>query len=144
MDTLAPSGPVYQAGTLSGNPVAMAAGLATIDNLAQNPPYEGIERFARMLEEGFSSAAADAGVSIQQNRVGSMQTMFFTDTPVTDYTSAKRSDTDLYAKFFNGMLSEGVHLAPSQFEAAFVSTAHSENVIERTVAAARKVMKTLI
>jgi glutamate-1-semialdehyde 2,1-aminomutase len=141
MDALAPTGPVYQAGTLSGNPVAMAAGLAALQSIDQDPPYEHIEKLSIALEEGFRDAAQEAGIAIQQNRVGSMQTIFFTDEPVTDYESAKRSDTERYAQFFQGMLANGVHLAPSQFEAAFVSRAHTADHIERTVAAAKKVMK---
>lgn len=143
MNELAPTGSVYQAGTLSGNPVAMATGLATLQTLAENPPYEELERMAVALEDGLREAASEAGVAIWQNRVGSMQTLFFTNDPVTDYSSAQKSDADKYAKFFHGMLENGVHFAPSQYEAAFVSIAHKEEDIERTTAAARKVMQTL-
>lgn len=143
MLALAPTGPVYQAGTLSGNPLAMAAGLAVLETLIEDPPYTRLGTLSRTLGEGFRDAAAKAGIAIQQNRVGSMQTMFFTTDAVTDYASAKKSDTDKYAKFFHGMLGEGIHFAPSQFEAAFVSTAHTDEVIDRTLAAAGKVMEAI-
>ena len=143
MDELAPTGPVYQAGTLSGNPLAMASGLATLTALLESPPYERLNSAALTLEDGMRDAAAKTGVPIQLQRVGSMQTIFFSEEPVTNYESAKKSDTDKYATFFHGMLAEGVHLAPSQFEAAFVSTAHTDEDIERTVAAAHKVMETM-
>lgn len=143
MDALAPNGPVYQAGTLSGNPVAMAAGLAMLDALSADPPYDRLDKLADMLATGLAEAAAAAGIPVQQNRVASMQTLFFTEEPVTDYDSAKKSDTARYGQFFQGMLEEGVHLAPSQFEAAFVSVAHKEEHIDKTVTAAKKVMETL-
>jgi glutamate-1-semialdehyde 2,1-aminomutase len=143
MDVLAPLGGVYQAGTLSGNPAAMAAGLATLEALKAAPPYARLEALAGQLAEGLRDAAARAGIPIQQNRVGSMQTLFFTETPVTDYRTAKTSDTQRYARFFHGMLAAGVYLAPSQFEAGFVSTAHTERDIEQTLAAARTAMATL-
>ncbi len=141
MDQLAPTGPVYQAGTLSGNPVAMAAGLAAIETLAEQQPYSQLDQRAAELEEGLSRAARDAGITVVQNRVGSMQTLFFTETPVTDYTSAKKADAKRYAGFFHSMLEQGVHLAPSQFEACFVSTAHSAEDVQQTVQAARKAME---
>jgi glutamate-1-semialdehyde 2,1-aminomutase len=143
MDTLAPLGGVYQAGTLSGNPAAMAAGVATLEALAAAPPYARLEALAGHLAEGLREAAARAGIPVWQNRVGSMQTLFFTATPVTDYRTAKTADTRRYARFFHGMLAAGVYLAPSQFEAGFVSTAHTEQDIEQTLAAARATMATL-
>lgn len=143
MDKLAPAGPVYQAGTLSGNPLAVAAALAVLEALRDDPPYQRLETSALALEEGLRDAAKSAGIPIRQNRVGSMQTMFFSDRPVKDYASAMKSDTDRYAAFFHGMLERGVHFAPSQFEAAFVSTAHSAEHIERTINAAREIMKEL-
>lgn len=143
MDALAPKGPVYQAGTLSGNPVAMAAGIAMLDVIASDPPYERLDSLAAQLEQGLGDAASEAGVPVQQNRVASMQTLFFASEPVTDYESAKKSDAERYGKFFQGMLSEGVHLAPSQFEAAFVSTAHTEEQVDKTVTAAKKVMRSI-
>lgn len=143
MDALAPVGEVYQAGTLSGNPLAVAAGLATVEALLDDPPYARLDALARELAEGLRGAAREAGVDVQQNRVGSMQTLFFTDTPVRDYATAKTSDTARYARFFHGMLERGIHLAPSQFEAGFVSVAHSDEDVRRTVAAAREAMKGL-
>ena len=131
MSQVAPSGPVYQAGTLSGNPLAVAAGLAMLRYLAEFPDvYEQLEERSAAL-----AAAAPPGITV--NRVGSMFTFFFTDQPVTDYESAKRSDTARFAKFFRLMLERGIYLAPSQFEAAFVSAAHHEADIERTIQAAR-------
>jgi glutamate-1-semialdehyde 2,1-aminomutase len=130
MSKVAPVGPIYQAGTLSGNPLAVAAGLATLRYLKRHPEVYG-QLEARTAE---LCAAAPAGVTV--NRVGSMFTWFFTDQPVTDYESAKRSDTARFAQFFRAMLERGIYLPPSQFEAAFVSAAHSEEDIRRTIAAA--------
>jgi glutamate-1-semialdehyde 2,1-aminomutase len=132
MNKVAPVGPVYQAGTLSGNPLAVAAGLAMLRYLKRHPEVYG-QLEARTAE---LCAAAPAGVTV--NRVGSMFTWFFTDQPVTDYESAKRSDTARFAHFFRAMLERGIYLAPSQFEAAFVSAAHSEEDIRETIAAARE------
>ncbi len=137
MQQVSPLGPVYQAGTLSGNPLAMAAGLATLRLLTEDGVYEHLEHLASSLTDGLSEAARSAGVAYTTNRVGSMFTGFFTDQPVTDYVSAKRSDTGRYARFFHGMLDRGVYLAPSQFEAGFVSLAHSEADIDATVNTAR-------
>jgi glutamate-1-semialdehyde 2,1-aminomutase len=132
MSRVAPAGPIYQAGTLSGNPVAVAAGLAMLRLLRARPEiYEQLEsRTARLC------GAAPAGVTV--NRAGSMFTFFFTDGPVTDWDSAKTSDTAKFARFFRGMLERGIYLAPSQFEAAFVSAAHTEEDIDRTIEAARE------
>lgn len=143
MAALAPEGKVYQAGTLSGNPLAVAAGLATVEALMQDPPYARLEAQAATLAQGLAEAARDAGIAVQQNRVGSMLTLFFSATPVTDYASAKCADTRRYARFFHGMLERGVYLAPSQFEAAFLSTAHSAEDVRLTVAAARAVLREL-
>jgi glutamate-1-semialdehyde 2,1-aminomutase len=137
MALLAPDGPVYQAGTLSGNPLAMTAGIATLTELRQPGVYETLERRAAALADGLAAAARDAGVPIVGTRVGSMFTTFFTDQPVVDYTSARRSDTRRYARFFHAMLEQGIYLAPSQFEAGFLSLAHSDEDVERTIAAAR-------
>jgi glutamate-1-semialdehyde 2,1-aminomutase len=132
MSRVAPAGPVYQAGTLSGNPLAVAAGLAMLRHLAAHPEiYDQLETRAARL-----CAAAPAGITV--NRVGSMFTFFFTDRPVTDYESAKRSDAKAFGRFFHAMLERGVYLAPSQFEAAFLSAAHSEEDIDATIAAARE------
>ncbi len=142
MEWIAPVGPVYQAGTLSGNPLAMAAGIATLDVLAETKdPYGQLEGRGAQLEEGLRGAASAAGLPVTVNRVGSLLTAFFTGRPVTDYASARTSDTARYARFFRGMLARGIYLAPSQFEAAFISLAHSEADIERTVGSARQVMK---
>ncbi len=143
MDQLAPDGPVYQAGTLSGNPVAMAAGLAMLEALEGDNPYPRLEERSVMLADGLAAAAKEAGVAVVGNRVGSMQTLFFTEEPVTDYASAKKCDTEKYGKFFRGMLARGVHLAPSQFEAVFVSAAHTEEHIKKTVEAARGALEEL-
>jgi glutamate-1-semialdehyde 2,1-aminomutase len=132
MCKVAPVGPVYQAGTLSGNPLAVAAGLAMLRYLKRHPEVYG-QLEARTAE---LCAAAPAGVTV--NRVGSMFTWFFTDQPVTDYESAKRSDTARFGRFFRGMLERGIYLAPSQFEAAFVSAAHTEEDIRETIAAAEE------
>jgi glutamate-1-semialdehyde 2,1-aminomutase len=136
MAMLAPEGPVYQAGTLSGNPLAMAAGLATLGELKAPGFYERLDDLSSKLIESVARAAKSAGVSLWLNRVGSMRTPFFVDAPVTDYASARRSDTNLYARFFHAMLERGVYLAPSQFETVFMSSAHTEHEIESTVAAA--------
>jgi glutamate-1-semialdehyde 2,1-aminomutase len=131
MSRVAPAGPIYQAGTLSGNPLAVAAGLAMLRHLKSHPGiYDRLEAFGARL-----CAAAPAGVTV--NRVGSMFTFFFTDRPVTDYDSAKRSDTEKFARFFRAMLDRGIYLAPSQFEAAFLSAAHTESDIQQTIDAAK-------
>ncbi len=138
MDHLAPEGPVYQAGTLSGNPAATAAGLATLRELLADGFYAHLEERAAALEAGLRDAAERAGVSdrVCFNRVGSMLCCFFTPGPVTDYAAAKRSNTDAFAVYFRALLEQGVFLAPSQYEAMFVSAAHSEQDIARTAAAA--------
>ncbi len=126
MAQVAPLGGVYQAGTLSGNPLAVTAGLATLRSLRQGDPYGQLERAGARLERGLRTAAEKSGIPLTVNRVGSMLTGFFTDGPVVDYASARRADTTRYARYFHAMLSRGVYLAPSQFEAAFVSLAHTE------------------
>jgi glutamate-1-semialdehyde 2,1-aminomutase len=137
MARVAPLGSVYQAGTLSGNPLAVAAGLATLRALGQGDPYTRLERLGATLEHGLRAAAEKAGIPLTINRVGSMLTAFFTDAPVTDWTTAARADRQRYARFFHAMLERGVFLAPSQFEAAFVSLAHSEvDLAEAALAAA--------
>jgi glutamate-1-semialdehyde 2,1-aminomutase len=143
MDLIAPVGPVYQAGTLSGNPLAVTAGLATLKGLRAKQVYKQLEERSAVLAEGFGREAKQAGVPLVQHRVGSMMTSFFTSEPVVDWNSAKRSDTKRYGQFFHGMLEQGIYLAPSQFEAAFLSTAHSSNDIERTIKAARTAFKSL-
>jgi glutamate-1-semialdehyde 2,1-aminomutase len=143
MDCLAPLGPVYQAGTLSGNPLAMAAGLAGLEELQRLDAYHRLEQLGAALEAGLADAAQSANIPVQLNRVGSMFCGYFTSQPVHNVADAMHSDRARFAKFFHGLLEEGVYLAPSQFEAGFLSLAHSEQDIERTVAAAAKVMKTL-
>jgi len=138
MEVVAPVGPVYQAGTLSGNPLAVTAGLTTLRLLKEPAIYEQLERTAARLVAGLTEAAREASVSTVSNRVGSMFTSFFTSEPVRDWATANRSDREAFARFFHAMLDEGVYLAPSQFEAAFISTAHTDDVIERTIEAARK------
>jgi glutamate-1-semialdehyde 2,1-aminomutase len=143
MEMVAPLGPVYQAGTLSGNPLAMAAGIMTLQALQDPHFYTRLEISSVQLEDGLRRAAEDAEVPARVNRVGSLLTAFFTDVPVTDYASAKRSDTARYAEYFRSMLDRGVFLAPSQFEAMFVSAAHSEGDILRTTEAARESLAAL-
>ncbi|RMH33550.1 MAG: glutamate-1-semialdehyde-2,1-aminomutase [Nitrospirae bacterium] len=143
MQLVAPAGPVYQAGTLSGNPVAVAAGLETLRLLKRPGFYNDLEAKARELAEGLADAAKSARVPYYQTRMGSMLTGFFTHEPVTDYASAKKADTGRYAKFFHGMLKRGSYFAPSQFEATFLSTAHKDSHIRQTIAAARAVFQTL-
>jgi glutamate-1-semialdehyde 2,1-aminomutase len=136
MEMVAPLGPVYQAGTLSGNPLAMAAGITTLIALQDPALYRRLEVAAIYLEDGLRRAAEEAEVPIRINRAGSMLTTFFTGEPVTDYASAKRSDTERFAAYFREMLARGVFLAPSQFEAMFVSAAHTDAEIEATIEAA--------
>ncbi|HEX9190236.1 MAG TPA: glutamate-1-semialdehyde 2,1-aminomutase [Vicinamibacteria bacterium] len=141
MATVAPEGPVYQAGTLSGNPLAMAAGAALLDLLARPGTYEGLEARSARLEDGLRRASRDAGATVTINRVGSMITVFFCAGPVTDYATAKASDTRRFARFFHAMLDRGVYLPPAQFEAAFVSLAHGEAEIDATTAAAAEAFR---
>jgi len=143
MDTIAPVGAVYQAGTLSGNPIAMTAGIALLNILKDPKVYEELDRKGKKFGDGLKEAAQEAGVAAQFTRVGSLNCMFFTDQPVYDFQSAKTSDTAKYAAYFKSMLEEGIALAPSQFEAAFVSTAHTDADIERTIEAAKKSLKSL-
>jgi glutamate-1-semialdehyde 2,1-aminomutase len=138
MERVAPLGGVYQAGTLSGNPLAVAAGLATLRALASPGVYSRLEESGALLEAGLVAGAKAAGVPLTVNRVGSMLTAFFTDAPVTDYASAKRSDTARYGRFFHAMLDGGVFLAASQFEAAFVSLAHGVSDLEEAAGTARR------
>lgn len=143
MEMVAPVGSVYQAGTLSGNPVAMAAGIETLGLLSQSQVYSQLEEKTAALDEGITKAARAAGIEIKLPRVGSMLTVFFSQDPVTDYETAASADTALYARFFHEMLSQGVYMPPSQFEAAFVSVAHSDDDIQATVAAVAKAFKAL-
>ena len=134
MEQIAPLGPGYQAGTLSGNPLAMTAGIATLDAIAETPnAYAQLGARGAQLERGLGDAARAAKIPVTINRVGSLLTAFFAESPITNYQSAKTADTKRYAKFFHGMLERGVYLAPSQFEAAFISLAHTEVDVVRTV-----------
>ena len=143
MELVAPLGPVYQAGTLSGNPLAMAAGLATLEELARSATlaYERLDRLAGELARGLEEGAARADVPLRVNRVGSMLTPFFTDRPVKDYIAAKRTDPQRYARFFWGLIDRGVYPPPSPFEAWFVSLAHTPEDIARTVEAAHQALR---
>jgi glutamate-1-semialdehyde 2,1-aminomutase len=143
MNHVAPLGPVYQAGTLAGNPLAMRAGIATLKQLTQSGFYDGINERASRLAEGLRQALAETGIAGQVNAVGPLATLFFTANPVHNYDDAKRSDTKRYARFFREMLDRGVFLAPSQFEAAFVSAAHTSEDVTRTTAAARVSLKAI-
>ncbi len=143
MSRIAPSGPVYQAGTLSGNPVAVAAGLAQLELLEDGRAYAALEALGQQLEVGLNQAAASAGVAAQVNRVGSMLTSFFTADPVANFDDARKSDTARFGRFFRGMLERGIYLAPSQFEAAFISAAHTPADIDRTVEAAAECLSEL-
>jgi glutamate-1-semialdehyde 2,1-aminomutase len=137
MQKLAPLGPVYQAGTLSGNPVAMAAGLKCIEILGRPGTYERLDQLGQRLGDGLAAAAQAAGVPATVNRLGSMCTLFFTKTPVTDYATAKTSDTARFGTFFRRMREKGVFLPPSQFEAMFVSLAHTDEDVDQVIAAAK-------
>jgi len=138
MDLIAPLGPVYQAGTLSGNPLAMAAGYATLSHLRDHRDiYAKLDKLTAEVVAGVAAAAKDAGVTMCHNRVGSMFTWFFAEGPVTDWTSAAKSDTEAFGRFFRAMLDNGIYLPPSPFEAAFISAAHTERDVQRTIAAAK-------
>jgi glutamate-1-semialdehyde 2,1-aminomutase len=143
MNLVAPIGPMYQAGTLSGNPLAMAAGIAQLKHLREKKGeiYPRLEALSAKLVEGVAAAAKEAGITLCFNRVGSMFTWFFTEGPVTDWDSASKSDPAAFGKFFRGMLDAGIYLPPSQFEAAFLSSAHSEEGVQKTVAAARNSLR---
>ncbi|MFC1541938.1 glutamate-1-semialdehyde 2,1-aminomutase [Candidatus Latescibacterota bacterium] len=143
MENLAPLGSVYQAGTLSGNPLAMAAGLATLNLIDIDETYSQLEQAGKVLTEGIYNAAKNESVYITINRVGSMFTVFFTPDPVTDFGSATKSDTELFSRFFRNLLNHGVLLPPSQFEAAFISVKHNNEIIEETINAAGKAFKEL-
>lgn len=141
MRQVAPDGPVYQAGTLSGNPVAVRAGLATLRRLEDGAVYARLEHYGRQLEDGLRQAAEEAGLPVTVNRVGSMLTVFFTDRPVVDYATARSSDPGRFARFFHAMLRRGVYLPPSPFEAWFLSAAHGDREVERVLQAAREAFR---
>ena len=140
MELVSPAGPVYQAGTLSGNPLAMTAGLWCLAHL-KPALYRSLAALTVRLAAGLADAARDAGVAVQINAVGSLLTPFFADRPVRDYSSATSADTDRYARFFRGMLARGIYLPPSQFEAWFLSAAHTTRDVDKTIAAARAAFK---
>ncbi|MDQ4122518.1 MAG: glutamate-1-semialdehyde 2,1-aminomutase [Acidobacteriota bacterium] len=138
MRNIAPAGTIYQAGTLSGNPLAMSAGLATLKRLRDGSIYESLEQHGSQLESGLRAAAEENGFRVQINRVGSMITLFFTEEPVFDWETANKSNREMFGKFFHAMLNEGVYLPPSQFEAAFFGIKHTEEIISQTIEAARR------
>lgn len=143
MSRVAPAGPIYQAGTLSGNPLAMAAGIETLSILKEEGSYDELEAKSKKMASGIFAAAIDAGVKGSATRVGAMFSFFFTELEVYDYNTAKTCDTDKFAKYFQSMLDNGVYLAPSQFEAGFMSLAHSDDDIDKTIAAAAASFKAL-
>ncbi len=143
MDFIAPVGPVYQAGTLSGNPLALAAGIAALEELQTGDAYCQLAELAEQLAAGLKDAAKSAGVPVRFNACGSMFCTYFTDGPVHNLADAMKSDRERFKKFFHGMLAEGIYLAPSQFEAGFISTAHTAEDIGRTVTAAAKILRGL-
>ncbi|EKE04022.1 MAG: hypothetical protein ACD_20C00118G0012 [uncultured bacterium] len=144
MQMISPVGPVYQAGTLSGNPVAMSAGLTTLKILKNNPEiYKTVEEKAKLLQEGIEKNIQESGVEATVNRVGSMITLFFTKEKVYDYNTATKSDTKKYAEYFKSMLEQGIYLPPAQYEAFFVSYAHTDEDIERTIQANKKALSSL-
>ena len=144
MDLIAPDGPVYQAGTLSGNPLAMAAGVAALSYIKDHPElYDELEKKSSYLENGFKENLDLVGKNYTMNRVGSMMCMFFAEEPVEDFNSAVKSDTELYGKYYHQMLEREIYLAPAQFEALFVSTAHSADDIDKTIEAHRESLTAL-
>ena len=143
MNNVAPLGPVYQAGTLAGNPLAMSAGIATLKELSKPGVYAKIDVLAKKLVAGLRQALSDTGIAAQVNSIGSLSTIFFTQEPVNNYAGAKKSDTKLYARYFREMLNRNIFLAPSQFEAAFVSAAHTESDIEYTMGAVRDALRAI-
>lgn len=144
MELVAPSGPVYQAGTLSGNPIAMTAGLETLKILKKTGTYDKLEHLSEKLAHGIRQAAESVGLPLFQTRVGSMSGMFFTSKNVVDLATAKTSDTKKYARFFTEMLNRGIYFAPSQFEAAFVSLAHDQEQIDQTISAAKEIFEIIL
>ncbi|HEV7684686.1 MAG TPA: glutamate-1-semialdehyde 2,1-aminomutase [Pyrinomonadaceae bacterium] len=143
MSNIAPVGPIYQAGTLSGNPLAMTAGLLTLRRLRDKKIYDVLEQRSAKLCAGLAQVANEAGVQTTTNRVGSMWTSFFATEPVTNWATANKSNREFYGKFFHAMIAEGVYLAPSQFEAGFVSITHTDEIIDKTIIAARRAFKSL-
>ncbi|MDH4241700.1 MAG: aminotransferase class III-fold pyridoxal phosphate-dependent enzyme, partial [Phycisphaerae bacterium] len=143
MDTLAPAGPVYQAGTLSGNPIATAAANATLEILTEGDCYQKLESSAALLEAGLENAAKDANIPVTINRVGSIMSCFFTDKPVRNFDDVRSTNIKQFKRFFAEMLRQGIYLAPSAYEAMFVSLAHSKQDIEKTIEAAKNTFQKL-
>jgi glutamate-1-semialdehyde 2,1-aminomutase len=143
MDHIAPQGSVYQAGTLSGNPIAMAAGIATLEQISRDGFYESLEEKSQRLAGGLSNAAQNAGVPASVSHIGSMLGMFFTDQDIKNFDDAKKCDLEMFSAFYNGMRTNGVYIAPSQYEVLFVSAAHSSEDIEKTIQVAEKVLADL-
>jgi glutamate-1-semialdehyde 2,1-aminomutase len=145
MNKISPAGPIYQAGTLSGNPLAMSAGFAALSYINDNPNiYNILEEKSSYLASGFSDNIEKLGKNFTMNRVGSMMCMFFTEEKVTDFSSATKSDTELYGKYFHQMLEKGIYLAPAQFEALFVSTAHSKDDLDKTIKAHYEALENIL
>ncbi len=145
MEMVSPSGPVYQAGTLSGNPLAMNAGYAALTYIKEHPEvYQKLEEKSSFLESGIRDAIKSIGKNFQINRIGSMMTLFFTEEPVTDYNSAVKSDANLFGKYFHEMLNRGIYLPPAQFEAMFVSTAHTKDDLDKTIEASLQSLKAIL
>ena len=144
MDHVLPVGPVFQAGTLSGNPLATAAGIATLKQLRDHPPYERLEQLGERLASGLMEAANAAGIEHTLARVGSMMTLFFNKEPVTNWDLASGCDTDRFGRYFHGLLDRGVYMPCSQYEALFISAAHTDEDINTTIASATEVFETLI
>jgi glutamate-1-semialdehyde 2,1-aminomutase len=143
MEWVSPLGPVYQAGTLAGNPVAVASGIATLSYLKNRSPYKALEQIGEWFTEKIEDMARDSGLSIRINRMGPMWTLFFNNAPVVDLLSVQRSNTAIYAAFFHQMLERGVYFPPSAFEAAFITTAHTKSVLKKALAAIEKTFKKL-
>lgn len=143
MRHIAPAGAIYQAGTLSGNPLAMTAGLVTLKRLRDKTVYEKLECACKRLCDGMNEAATEAGFETVTNRICSMFTLFFTNEPVTDWTSASKSNREVFGKFFHAMLNKGIYLAPSQFEAGFISLAHTDELIDKTIEATQKAFRAM-
>jgi glutamate-1-semialdehyde 2,1-aminomutase len=144
MQMVAPAGAMYQAGTLSGNPLAMTAGIETLNILRQPGVFDDLTARTRQLCVGIGEAARVAGVPVYQTQVGTMFSTFFTPTPVSDWATARQSNTKQFARFFQAMLEQGVYLAPSQFEAGFTSTAHTDEIIQATITAARNALQAVV
>ena len=143
MDQVLPAGKVFQAGTLSGNPVAVAAGSTTLGLLRDDPPYEYLDAVGDRLAAGLANAATNAGIDHQVQHVGSMVTLFFNPDPVRNWSDADRSDRDQFGRYFWGMIGQGVYMPCSQFEALFISRKHTEAIIDETIAAAERVLMSL-